>query len=202
MTSDFEDLLKLSTPTPLDTCFGSENAEQASQRGINAWLEEEVLQQYHRDRTSVDSVSKSQFDGHGVNGHSAPAQTAATAYAPVPGVKPISSSDFAPSEELVPLAPRSGSSPLKSPTLNLRVTRHPAGTAICPAVLASADLVVSKVGADSLRSSMKTAPISRCCQEVRRAAAPLRFPGSVTGVAREASRVTSQPKRHDTIADS
>ena len=88
-------------------------SEQASPQGINAWLEEELLQQYQRDRTSVDPVWKSQFDrglstrnggnGHSANGGSAPAQSAATAYAPVPGVKPIALSDLAPSEELVPL---------------------------------------------------------------------------------------------------
>ena len=83
-------------------------SEQASQQGINAWLEEELLQQYQRDRTSVDPVWKSQFDrnggnGHSGNGHSAPAQAAAMAYAPLPGVKPIAPSDLSPSEELVPL---------------------------------------------------------------------------------------------------
>jgi 2-oxoglutarate decarboxylase len=85
-------------------------SEQSSQQGINAWLEEELLQQYHRDRTSVDPVWKSQFDrnggngnGHSSNGNGAPAQTAATAYAPLPGVKPIAPSDLGPSEELVPL---------------------------------------------------------------------------------------------------
>ena len=83
-------------------------SEQLNPQGVNAWLEDELLQQYHRDRTSVDPLWKSQFDrnggnGNGSNGHNVPAQSTATAYAPLPGVKPITPSDLAPYEELLTL---------------------------------------------------------------------------------------------------
>ena len=42
-------------------------ANQGPQSGINAWLEEELLQQYHHDRASVDADWKNIFD------HDAPA---------------------------------------------------------------------------------------------------------------------------------
>jgi len=37
-------------------------ANQGPQSGINAWLEEELLQQYHHDRASVDADWKNIFD--------------------------------------------------------------------------------------------------------------------------------------------
>jgi multifunctional 2-oxoglutarate metabolism enzyme len=47
-------------------------ANQGPQSGINAWLEEELLQQYHHDRASVDADWKDIFD------HEAPASGAVT----------------------------------------------------------------------------------------------------------------------------
>src|SRR5579864_848432 len=43
-------------------------ANPGPQAGINAWLEEELLQQYHHDRTSVDADWKDVFDHEGTNG--------------------------------------------------------------------------------------------------------------------------------------
>jgi 2-oxoglutarate decarboxylase len=52
-------------------------ANQGPQAGINAWLEEELLQQYHHDRASVDADWKNIFDhdaphGNGVTKVTAP----------------------------------------------------------------------------------------------------------------------------------
>jgi len=41
---------------------------QSPTSGINAWLEEELLQQYHHDRTSVDSDWKDIFEHGEPNG--------------------------------------------------------------------------------------------------------------------------------------
>jgi 2-oxoglutarate dehydrogenase E1 component len=77
-------------------------------QGINAWLEEELLQDYRRDRTSVDPVWKSVFEHNGSTGavhtsgaaaHTNGAQTNGAAPAPPPAA-PI---NLGPSEELVPL---------------------------------------------------------------------------------------------------
>jgi 2-oxoglutarate dehydrogenase E1 component len=86
-------------------------SEQPQQQGINAWLEEELLQQYQRDRSSVDPLWKSVFERNGANGSSgnghARAATngsnGATAIAPFPGVKPVEQTDLGPAEELMPL---------------------------------------------------------------------------------------------------
>jgi 2-oxoglutarate decarboxylase len=48
-------------------------ANQGPQSGINAWLEEELLQQYHHDRASVDADWKNIFDHDAPNG--APVRT-------------------------------------------------------------------------------------------------------------------------------
>src|SRR5579872_1348098 len=72
-------------------------SEQSAQPGINAWLEDELLQQYRRDRTSVDPVWKSEFDRNGGNGHAAPASAGANGFVPAPAYKPL------PGEVLVPL---------------------------------------------------------------------------------------------------
>ena len=82
-------------------------SEQAPQQGINAWLEEELLQQYRRDRTSVDPLWISRFDRNGGNGNgsngSIAALSAAAATVPIPGVKPVAQTDLSPTDELVPL---------------------------------------------------------------------------------------------------
>jgi 2-oxoglutarate dehydrogenase E1 component len=84
----------------------------SASQGINAWLEEELLQDYRRDRTSVDPVWKSIFEHNGSNGAAAPGATAngatangASAPAPVPAARPSAAPlpDLGPSEELVPL---------------------------------------------------------------------------------------------------
>jgi 2-oxoglutarate dehydrogenase E1 component len=75
-------------------------------QGINAWLEEELLQDYNRDRTSVDPVWKSLFE-HGANGSgangssSAPAVTNGNGYAPA--IKAVTQADLGPTDELVAL---------------------------------------------------------------------------------------------------
>ncbi|HZL56449.1 MAG TPA: 2-oxo acid dehydrogenase subunit E2, partial [Bryobacteraceae bacterium] len=74
-------------------------SEQAARQGINTWLEDELLEQYRRDKTSVDPLWKSVFDRAGNNGH-------APAAHPVPnqnGVKPIALPILAAGDELQPL---------------------------------------------------------------------------------------------------
>ena len=72
--------------------------------GINAWLEEELLQQYHHDRTSVDADWKDIFDHeepngtHAGNGHGAP-----TANGSAVIVHEASDPVLSGSEELMPL---------------------------------------------------------------------------------------------------
>ncbi|HTA44721.1 MAG TPA: multifunctional oxoglutarate decarboxylase/oxoglutarate dehydrogenase thiamine pyrophosphate-binding subunit/dihydrolipoyllysine-residue succinyltransferase subunit [Bryobacteraceae bacterium] len=86
-------------------------ANPGPQSGINAWLEEELLQQYHHDRTSVDADWKDVFDhegtngvavaktnGHG-NGNGANHATSAVAVALPPAEVP----ELSGSEELMPL---------------------------------------------------------------------------------------------------
>jgi multifunctional 2-oxoglutarate metabolism enzyme len=90
-------------------------ANPGPQSGVNAWLEEELLQQYHHDRTSVDSDWKEIFEHEGSNGvaltksngrtgngngasHSE-AAVAVAAPPALPAVEPVLSS----SEELMPL---------------------------------------------------------------------------------------------------
>ena len=43
-------------------------ANPSPQSGINAWLEEELLQQYHHDRASVDADWKNVFEHDAPNG--------------------------------------------------------------------------------------------------------------------------------------
>src|SRR5271155_1821136 len=81
------------------------------QSGINAWLEEELQQQYRHDRTSVDPEWKTIFDredqnggivpagnGHGKGNGASHAQTPATAVM-LRAPEPVLSG----SEELMPL---------------------------------------------------------------------------------------------------
>src|SRR3954463_7143004 len=44
-------------------------ANPSPQSGINAWLEEELLQQYHHDRTSVDADWETIFEHEKPNGN-------------------------------------------------------------------------------------------------------------------------------------
>ena len=81
---------------------------ESEQQGINAWLEEELLQEYRRDRSSVDPLWKSVFEDNGTNGssgngHSLALANGAAAIAPFPGVKPVEQSDLGAAEELAPL---------------------------------------------------------------------------------------------------
>src|SRR5579864_8864833 len=78
-------------------------ANQSPASGINAWLEEELLQQYHHDRTSVDSDWKEIFEhepdgGHAGNGHGSVAVAA-----PAVVVHEASEPVLTGSEELMPL---------------------------------------------------------------------------------------------------
>ncbi len=83
------------------------DSNQGPQSGINAWLEDELLQQYRLDRTSVDKDWKNIFDpgsaNGGANGHTN--GNGHTAIAPSSGAlihaaaEPVLSA----SEELMPL---------------------------------------------------------------------------------------------------
>src|ERR1700689_3546175 len=80
-------------------------ANQTPQSGINAWLEEELLQQYHHDRASVDADWKNIFDhdsssGAEPNGNG---NAVATMAAPAVIVRPASEPLATGSEELKPL---------------------------------------------------------------------------------------------------
>ena len=76
-------------------------ANQGPQSGVNAWLEEELLQQYHHDRSSVDADWKDVFEhersgnGNGVGVATLTAPTAVVHATP----EPVLSG----SEELMPL---------------------------------------------------------------------------------------------------
>src|SRR5579863_679540 len=77
-------------------------ADPGPQSGINAWLEDELLQQYHHDRTSVDADWKEIFDhptgnGHTANGNGVNHAPQAVALPPVPAP------ELSGSEELMPL---------------------------------------------------------------------------------------------------
>jgi 2-oxoglutarate dehydrogenase E1 component len=81
-------------------------SSSAPQQGINAWLEEELLQDYRRDRTSVDPVWKSVFEHNGTNGSAtngsaAPATANGNGFAPA--VKAITPAELGPNDELVVL---------------------------------------------------------------------------------------------------
>jgi 2-oxoglutarate decarboxylase len=73
-------------------------ANQGPQSGINAWLEEELLQQYHHDRASVDADWKDIFDHEKPNGNGI-AKVTAPAVIVHAGSEPVLSG----SEELMPL---------------------------------------------------------------------------------------------------
>ena len=74
-------------------------SNQGPQSGINAWLEEELLQQYHHDRASVDADWKNIFD-HEANGNGV---TPVTVTAPAVIVHDMPEPVLTGSEELVPL---------------------------------------------------------------------------------------------------
>jgi 2-oxoglutarate decarboxylase len=78
----------------------------SQQSGINSWLEDELLQEFRHDRTSVDPLWKSVFERNGANGagsaNGSPAAAAAANGAPVfaPQIAPPAPSA---TDELVPL---------------------------------------------------------------------------------------------------
>src|SRR5580658_5620469 len=76
-------------------------ANQGPQSGVNAWLEEELLQQYHHDRSSVDADWKDVFEqersGNGNGGG------VATLTAPTAVVRAAPEPVLSGSEELMPL---------------------------------------------------------------------------------------------------
>ena len=75
-------------------------ANQGPPSGINAWLEEELLQQYHHDRTSVDADWKNIFDHDQPNGvTNGTTQVTAPAVIVHAGAAPVLTG----SEELMPL---------------------------------------------------------------------------------------------------
>jgi 2-oxoglutarate dehydrogenase E1 component len=83
-------------------------ANPGPQSGVNAWLEEELLQQYHHDRASVDADWKTIFEhekpnGNGGNGvtHQPPARALAPAVTAVTST-PVELT-LSGSEELMPL---------------------------------------------------------------------------------------------------
>jgi 2-oxoglutarate dehydrogenase E1 component len=70
-----------------------------SQLGINSWFEEELRQQFHHDRTSVDDSWKPLFEKNGGNG------TPAIRIAPISAPTPVASDirEAGPGEEIMPL---------------------------------------------------------------------------------------------------
>ncbi len=77
---------------------------QSPTSGINAWLEEELLQQYHHDRASVDSDWKDIFEHAEPNGTRAGnGNTAVAVAAPAVVLREASDPVLTGSEELVPL---------------------------------------------------------------------------------------------------
>jgi 2-oxoglutarate decarboxylase len=85
-------------------------ANQGPQSGINAWLEEELLQQYHHDRASVDADWKNIFDHEDQNGSvnrlgngNGLTNLATAVAAPSAIVHAASESTLTGSEELMPL---------------------------------------------------------------------------------------------------
>ncbi|MDE3199059.1 MAG: multifunctional oxoglutarate decarboxylase/oxoglutarate dehydrogenase thiamine pyrophosphate-binding subunit/dihydrolipoyllysine-residue succinyltransferase subunit [Acidobacteriota bacterium] len=83
-------------------------SEQIPSQGINTWLEDELLQQYRLDKTSVDPTWKSIFERNGgkgsaPNGNGHGSSASAPVYAPAPGVKPVTEADLSPTDELTPL---------------------------------------------------------------------------------------------------
>src|SRR5579863_3469814 len=74
-------------------------AKTDPQQGINSWLEEELLQQYRLDRTSVDQDWKDVFE------HEAPNGTVSNGYTTSPAVMVRSAAEpvLSGSEELMPL---------------------------------------------------------------------------------------------------
>ncbi len=78
-------------------------SKTAPQQGINAWLEEELLQEYQRDRSSVDPAWKSQFDHNNGSNGNGNVVAAANGVAYAPAFRPVAPPDLAPGDELVPL---------------------------------------------------------------------------------------------------
>jgi 2-oxoglutarate dehydrogenase E1 component len=81
-------------------------ANQGPQSGINAWLEEELLQQYHHDRASVDADWKNVFDHDTPNGGTSRAgngNAVATLNAPAMATLAPTEPVLIGSEELMPL---------------------------------------------------------------------------------------------------
>ena len=78
-------------------------ANQGPQSGINAWLEEELLQQYHHDRTSVDADWKNIFDHDEPNGGENRPGEVVTNLTKAVIVHPASELVLTGSEELMPL---------------------------------------------------------------------------------------------------
>src|ERR1019366_10565471 len=95
-------------------------ANQGPQSGINAWLEEELLQQYHHDRSSVDTDWKNIFDhevpsgavsragsgaapGNGASHGNGVTKAAVLVHAPVPSQTAPYEPVLSGSEELMPL---------------------------------------------------------------------------------------------------
>ncbi len=77
-----------------------------SQLGINSWFEEELREQFHHDRSSIDDSWKHLFEangGNGGNGTPAP-KPVAVATRPAPAVtSPSAVVEAGPGEELMPL---------------------------------------------------------------------------------------------------
>ncbi|HVV46128.1 MAG TPA: multifunctional oxoglutarate decarboxylase/oxoglutarate dehydrogenase thiamine pyrophosphate-binding subunit/dihydrolipoyllysine-residue succinyltransferase subunit, partial [Bryobacteraceae bacterium] len=76
-------------------------ANPGPQSGVNAWLEEELLQQYHHDRSSVDADWKTIFEHEkpAGNGNGVTRVTTPAVLVPAPVAEPVLSG----SEELMPL---------------------------------------------------------------------------------------------------
>lgn len=83
--------------------------KQNPQSGVNSWLEDELLQQYRLDRTSVDSDWKSLFEPGGINGVAPKVSNGQSNPVASPGgspggaVRPTPAPVLSATDELVPL---------------------------------------------------------------------------------------------------
>ena len=73
------------------------------QFGVNTWLEEEMLQDYRRDRTSVDPVWKSVFDENGTTGNGANTNGAGHSGQASAPAKPVVTEKVSGTDEFTPL---------------------------------------------------------------------------------------------------
>ena len=77
------------------------SVKEESPLGVNSWLEEELREQFHHDRSSVDASWKSLFEKNGTNGVTA--KNGVSVYAPAAPKTPAAPLVLSAGEELMPL---------------------------------------------------------------------------------------------------